>query len=134
MITEAFCLLNNNYQYKSATQQKLNSYFLAWVKKIITVFFITMICINVFDKNDSYDILLSDTNSNSIKQLTNTKGYDAEGTLSIDRSKMIFTSMRNGDLDLYVMDLKTYNVKQITNTLGYDGGAWFSSSDKKIVW
>jgi TolB protein len=83
---------------------------------------------------DSYDIFLADTNGNIIKQLTNTKGYDAEGTLSPDGSKMIFTSIRNGDLDLYMMDLKTYKVKQITNTLGYDGGAWFSPDGKKIVW
>jgi TolB protein len=83
---------------------------------------------------DSYDIFLADTNGNIIKQLTNTNGYDAEGTLSPDGSKMIFTSVRNGDLDLYIMDLKTYMVKQITNTLGYDGGAWFSPDGKKIVW
>ncbi len=83
---------------------------------------------------DSYDIFLADTSGNIIKQLTNTKGYDAEGTLSTDGKKMIFTSVRNGDLDLYIMDLKTYKVKQITNTLGYDGGAWFSPDGKKIVW
>jgi TolB protein len=83
---------------------------------------------------DSYDIFLADTNRNIIKQLTSTKGYDAEETLSPDGSKMIFTSVRNGDLDLYIMDLKTYMVKQITNTLGYDGGAWFSPDGKKIVW
>jgi TolB protein len=83
---------------------------------------------------DSYDIFLADTNGNITKQLTNTKGYDAEGTLSPDGSKMIFTSIRNGDLDLYIMDLKTYKVKQITNTLGYDGGAWFSPDGEKIVW
>lgn len=81
-----------------------------------------------------YDIFLADTSGKIIKQLTNTPGYDAEGTLSPDGKKMIFTSMRNGDLDLYVMDLKSGKVKQITNTLGYDGGAWFSPDGKKIVW
>ncbi|MFX7098614.1 hypothetical protein ABTH97_19785, partial [Acinetobacter baumannii] len=69
-----------------------------------------------------------------IKQLTTSKGYDAEGTVSPDGKKMIFTSVRDGDLDLYVMDLKTYRVTRITNTLGYDGGAWFSPDGKKIVW
>ena len=82
----------------------------------------------------SYDIYLSDLNGKIIKKLTNSPGYDAEGTLSPDGRKMIFTSMRNGDLDLYVMDLKTGKTKQITNTLGYDGGAWFSPDGKKIVW
>ncbi len=82
----------------------------------------------------SYDIFMADTNGHIIKQLTNTPGYDAEGTLSPDGKKMIFTSVRNGDLDLYIMDLTTYKVKQITHELGYDGGAWFSPDGKKIVW
>ena len=82
----------------------------------------------------SYDIFLADTGGHIVRQLTNTPGYDAEATLSPDGTKMIFTSVRNGDLDLYVMDLHTEAVKQITNTLGYDGGAWFSPDGKKIVW
>jgi Tol biopolymer transport system component len=83
---------------------------------------------------DSYDIFLADTSGKIIKQLTTTKGYDAEGTLSPDGKKMIFTSVRDGDIDLYLMDMKTYKVKRITNTLGYDGGAWFSPDGKKIIW
>ena len=83
---------------------------------------------------DSYDIFMADLDGKIVKQLTSTKGYDAEATLSPDGSKMIFTSMRDGDLDLYIMDLKTFKVKRITNTLGYDGGAWFSPDGKKIVW
>ena len=83
---------------------------------------------------ETYDIFLADTSGNIIKQLTETPGYDAEGTLSPDGKKMIFTSMRNGDLDLYIMDMKTYAVTQVTHELGYDGGAWFSPDGKKIVW
>lgn len=82
----------------------------------------------------SYDIYLADLNGKIKKKLTNTPGYDAEGTISPDGSKMIFTSTRNGDLDLYVMDLKTGKTKQVTTDLGYDGGAWFSPDGKKIVW
>lgn len=83
---------------------------------------------------ESYDIFMADLDGKIVKQLTTTKGYDAEATLSPDGKKMIFTSMRDGDLDLYVMDLNTYKVKRITNTLGYDGGAWFSPDGKKIIW
>ncbi len=83
---------------------------------------------------DSYDIFMADLDGKIVKRLTDTKGYDAEATLSPDGNKMIFTSMRDGDLDLYVMDLNTYKVKRITNTLGYDGGAWFSPDGKKIIW
>lgn len=83
---------------------------------------------------ESFDIFKADTNGHIIAQLTNTKGYDAEATISPKGDKIIFTSIRNGDLDLYTMDLDGKNVKQITNTLGYDGGAWFSPDGKKIVW
>jgi Tol biopolymer transport system component len=83
---------------------------------------------------ESFDIFKADTNRNIIQQLTHTKGYDAEATISPKGDKILFTSMRNGDLDLYTMDLNGKNVKQITNTLGYDGGAWFSPDGTKIVW
>lgn len=83
---------------------------------------------------ESFDIFKADTNGKIVKQLTKTKGYDAEATISPKGDKMVFTSMRNGDLDLYTMDLNGGNVKQITKTLGYDGGAWFSPNGKKIVW
>ncbi|MER3464545.1 MAG: hypothetical protein C4329_09205 [Chitinophagaceae bacterium] len=81
-----------------------------------------------------YDIYMADLNGKVVKKLTNTPGYDAEATLSPDGTKMIFTSMRDGDLDLYVMNLQTGKTKRITHELGYDGGAWFSADGKKIIW
>jgi Tol biopolymer transport system component len=83
---------------------------------------------------ESFDIFVADTNGHIIKQLTNTKGYDAEATISPKGDKIVFTSTRNGDLDLYTMDLDGKNVKQITFELGYDGGAWFSPDGTKILW
>lgn len=83
---------------------------------------------------ETYDIFMADLDGKIVKRLTETPGYDAEATLSPDGTKMIFTSMRDGDLDLYIMDLNSYKVKRITSTLGYDGGAWFSADGKKIVW
>lgn len=83
---------------------------------------------------DSYDIFMADLNGKIVKQLTHSKGYDAEGTLSPDGKKMIYTSDKDGDIDLYIMDLKTGKEKRVTNTLGYDGGAWFSPDGKKIIW
>ena len=83
---------------------------------------------------DSYDIFMADMNGKIVKQLTNSKGYDAEATLSPDGTKMIYTSDKEGDIDLYIMDLKTGKEKRFTNTLGYDGGAWFSPDGKKIIW
>ncbi len=83
---------------------------------------------------DSYDIFMADLNGKIIKQLTTSKGYDAEATLSPDGKKMLYTSTKDGDIDLYVMDLKTGKEKRITNLMGYDGGAWFSPNGKKIIW
>jgi len=83
---------------------------------------------------DSFDIFMADLDGKNIKRLTDTPGYDAEGTLSPDGTKMVFTSVRDGDLELYIMDLKTLNVKRVTNHVGYDGGAWFSPDGKKLIW
>jgi TolB protein len=82
----------------------------------------------------SFDIFMADLNGKIVKRLTNSKGYDAEATISPDGKKMIYTSTKHGDIDLYIMDLKTGKEKKITNTLGYDGGAWFSPDGKKIIW
>ena len=83
---------------------------------------------------ESFDIFKADLNGKIVKQLTHSKGYDAEATISPKGDKILFTSMRDGDLDLYTMDLNGNHVKRITNTLGYDGGAWFSPDGKKIIW
>lgn len=82
---------------------------------------------------ESFDIYVCDLNGNIRKKLTDTKGYDAEATVSPQGDKIVFTSMRNGDLDLYTMDIDGSNVRQVTNTLGYDGGAFFSPDGKKLI-
>ncbi len=83
---------------------------------------------------EDFDIFKVDTNGRITKQLTKTKGYDAEATLSPKGDKIVFTSMRDGDLELYTMDLDGKKVKRITHSLGYDGGAWFSPDGNKIIW
>jgi TolB protein len=83
---------------------------------------------------NSYDIFMADLDGNIVKQLTNSKGYDAEATISPDGKNMLYTSTKDGDIDLYIMNLKTGKEKRITSTLGYDGGAWFSPDGKKIIW
>ncbi len=83
---------------------------------------------------DSYDIFMADLSGKIVKQLTSSKGYDAEATISPDGKKILYTSTKGGDIDLYIMDLKTGKEKKITTVLGYDGGAWFSPNGKKIIW
>jgi Tol biopolymer transport system component len=81
-----------------------------------------------------YDIFTANLDGSNLKQLTNTLGYDAEATISLDGKKITFTSLRNGDLDIYTMDADGKNVKQLTHELGYDGGPTFSPDRKTIVY
>ena len=83
---------------------------------------------------ESMDIFVSDLKGNIRKQLTTTKGYDAEGTVSPKGDRIVFTSVRNGDIDLYTMNIDGSDVKQVTNALGYDGGAFFSPDGSKLLW
>lgn len=83
---------------------------------------------------NSFDIFVADLKGNILRQLTNTKGYDAEATLSPDGRRIVFTSDRSGDLELYTMNVDGTDIKQITNELGYDGGAFFSPDGAKLVW
>lgn len=81
-----------------------------------------------------YDIVTANPDGSNIKKLTDTKGYDAEATISPDGKKIIFTSERDGDLELYSMDKDGKNVKRLTNEVGYDGGAFYSPDSKMIVY
>lgn len=81
-----------------------------------------------------YDIVTANADGSNIKQLTKTKGYDAEATISPDGKRIIFTSERDGDLELYSMDTNGKNVKRLTNEVGYDGGAFYSPDSKMIVY
>src|SRR5262247_1945459 len=50
----------------------------------------------------SYEIVAADVDGGNIRRLTNREGYDAEGAVSPDGKRIVFTSLREGDLDLYV--------------------------------
>jgi Tol biopolymer transport system component len=83
---------------------------------------------------DTYDIFKADADGNNVTRLTDTKGYDAEGTVCAKDGSIVFTSVRDGDIDLYRMDADGKNVKRLTATPGYDGGAFWSADCSKIVW
>jgi len=83
---------------------------------------------------DKYDIYTVNRDGKNMKRLTNYNVYTAEGVLSPDGKKIVFTSLKDGDLDIYTMNVDGTDVKQLTHTLGYDGGAWWSPDGKKIAY
>ena len=82
----------------------------------------------------SFDIFSAKLDGTDIKRLTDTQGYDAEGTIAPDGKKIVFTSTRDGDLELYDMNLDGTGQRRLTHDLGYDGGAWHSQDGQWIVW
>ena len=83
---------------------------------------------------DTFDVFTANPDGSNLKQLTNTPGYDAETTITLDGKKLVFTSMRDGDLDIYTMNADGSNVKRLTSELGYDGGPFWSYDGKQIVY
>ncbi|MBS1518894.1 MAG: PD40 domain-containing protein [Bacteroidetes bacterium] len=83
---------------------------------------------------DTYDIYTADESGTDLKKLTNSKGYDAEATISPVGDKIVFTSTRSGDIEIYTMNLDGSDVTQLTSELGYDGGPFFSNDGKKIIY
>ncbi len=82
----------------------------------------------------TFDIFSAKPDGTDMRRLTNAVGYDAEGTISPDGKKIIFTSTRDGDIDLYEMNIDGSNQHRLTADLGYDGGAFYSQDGQWIVW
>jgi len=81
-----------------------------------------------------FEIYLATDDGKIEKKLTNSPGYDAEGTVNWKTKKILYTSMASGDLDLWTMNLDGSKKTQITKTEGYDGGPVFSRDGSQMVW
>lgn len=81
-----------------------------------------------------YDVYAANADGSDPRRLTRHPGYDAEGTLSPDGRRIVFTSLRDGDLDIYTMNVDGSDIRPLTRTLGYDGGPFFSPDGRLIVY
>jgi Tol biopolymer transport system component len=103
--------------------------------------------------DETYEIFEDDLNSNQLRQLTHSRGYDAESCYSPDGKTIVFASNRSGYesplsekdkklfeqdpsymMDIYLMDADGSNVRRLTDQKGYDGGPFFSWDGSKICW
>ena len=64
---------------------------------------------------DRYDIYTIDRDGSNLRRLTHYDVYTAEGVLSPDGSRIVFTSLKDGDLDIYTMNADGKNVRRLTN-------------------
>jgi len=86
-----------------------------------------------WDFDPHMDLYTIGIDGRGLTRLTDSPGYDAEGSYSSDGRQIVFTSSRDGDPDIYVMDADGSHVRQITNAPGYDGGPFFSPDNKWII-
>ncbi|MDW8223909.1 MAG: biopolymer transporter Tol [Gemmatales bacterium] len=86
----------------------------------------------VFDPH--FDIFECRLDGTGLRRLTDSPGYDAEGSYSPDGKHIVFCSARDGNLELYIMDSEGKHVRRLTRAPGcYNGGPFFSPDGKRVV-
>ena len=108
-----------------------------------------------WDYDEFYDIYEYDLASREYTNLTNARGYDAEGSYSPDGQWIAFASNRHAHdgtdtlstadekwftmnpsfmMDIYLMKSDGSELKRLTDVKGYDGGPFFSPDGNRICW
>lgn len=106
-----------------------------------------------WDYDENYEIWEASTDGSNPVNLTNTKGYDAEGSYSPDGNWIAFASNRQAYqkelsekekerlkidksyfMEIYIMKSDGSELKRLTNSPGYDGGPFFSPDGNQICW
>ncbi len=106
-----------------------------------------------WDYDEFFDIYEVGLESGKLRNLTRTRGYDAEGSYSPDGGKILFASNRHAyvgglsaqqqerfrqdpgvALDLYLMSADGSGPERLTRAWGGDGGPFFAPDGKSIVW
>ncbi len=83
---------------------------------------------------DPFDMYTVGSDGTDLRRITNYGVYTAEGVLSPNGKRIVFTSLKDGDLEIYTMNVDGTDVRRLTNIAGYDGGPWWSPDGKQIVY
>lgn len=89
-----------------------------------------------WDFDTHMEIFEADYYGSNLKRLTDSPGYDAEGSYSADGKRIVFCSNRSGpgNLELYIMNADGKNVRKLTDAPDcYNGGPFFSPDGKKVI-
>jgi Tol biopolymer transport system component len=89
-----------------------------------------------WDFDPYLDIFEANPDGSDLRRLTDTPGYDAEGSYSPGGKSIVFCSNRSSpeNLELYIMDKDGKNVRQLTHAPGcYNGGPFFSPDGKRVI-
>ncbi|EDY21154.1 peptidase M28 [Chthoniobacter flavus Ellin428] len=107
-----------------------------------------------WDYDQTMDIYSCNQDGTQMVNLTNSPGYDAEGSFSPDGKQIVFCSLRAAFPlekltpeqraryekdpayfgDIYLMNADGSNVRRLTDAPGYDGGPFFSPDGARIIW
>ncbi len=106
-----------------------------------------------WDFDENFDIYVYDGDNSPYTNLTNTPGYDAEGSYSPDGNLIAFASNRGAyrqelseaerekfqtdpayATDIYIMNADGSDPRRLTTTPGYDGGPFFSPDGTRLCW
>jgi TolB protein len=68
-------------------------------------------------------IALADATTGAFRVLT--EGGDGDPTMAANGTRVVFTSVRDGDAELYLLDLASGSVQRLTDNPGLDGAAAF---------
>jgi TolB protein len=87
-----------------------------------------------WDFDEHMDIFEANPDGSELKRLTDSPGYDAEGSYSPDGKQIVFCSQRSGDLQLWIMNANGTSPRQLTTAKGcYNGGPFFSPDGKRVI-
>jgi len=106
-----------------------------------------------WDYDEHFDLYVYDRQTKSYRQITDARGYDAEGAISPDGNWIVFSSNRvayeqplspedaktleidkSFMLDLYRVRIDGTGLERMTTARGYDGGPFFSHDGTQICW